>query len=143
LCWLAAPLLIPLAAPNEADVQCAVNTGLGGAVDLGTPIGRGDDTPSFELDITTVSGSGGFNYFGTDYTSIFINQNGNITFDSAISTFTPFAFPQSVRIDRSVLPGRRHPHELWEREPDLMSAGHGLVPPSGRHLADGRSLESR
>ncbi|MCC6202803.1 MAG: VPLPA-CTERM sorting domain-containing protein, partial [Gammaproteobacteria bacterium] len=30
------------------------------------------------------------NFFGTTYTSAYINNNGNITFDSALWTYTPF-----------------------------------------------------
>lgn len=30
------------------------------------------------------------NFFGTDYTQLYVNNNGNVTFNSALSTFTPF-----------------------------------------------------
>jgi len=30
------------------------------------------------------------NYFGTDYTGLYVNNNGNVTFNSPLSTFTPF-----------------------------------------------------
>ena len=36
-----------------------------------------------------------FNLYGDLYTSIYINNNGNITFTSPLATFTPFAFPSS------------------------------------------------
>lgn len=29
-------------------------------------------------------------FFGTNYTSVYVNNNGNITFDAPLSTFTPF-----------------------------------------------------
>jgi hypothetical protein len=32
-----------------------------------------------------------FNFYGTDYTQAFINNNGNITFNAPQATFTPFA----------------------------------------------------
>lgn len=38
-----------------------------------------------------------FNLYGTSFNSIFINNNGNVTFTSPLSTFTPFAFPSSPR----------------------------------------------
>jgi nidogen-like/HYR domain-containing protein/carboxypeptidase family protein len=40
------------------------------------------------------------NFFGTTYTHLFINNNGNVTFDSAMSTFTPFGLsgPIGTRI---------------------------------------------
>jgi hypothetical protein len=30
------------------------------------------------------------NYFGNEFSSLFVNNNGNVTFDTALSTFTPF-----------------------------------------------------
>jgi hypothetical protein len=30
------------------------------------------------------------NFFGTTYTQLYVNNNGNVTFDSPLSTFTPF-----------------------------------------------------
>ena len=34
-------------------------------------------------------GPAGLNFFGTSYTSLFINNNGNVTFKAPSSTFTP------------------------------------------------------
>ena len=31
-----------------------------------------------------------FNFFGSTYTQLYVNNNGNVTFDAALSTFTPF-----------------------------------------------------
>jgi hypothetical protein len=47
---------------------------------------------------TPVAQSLGFtiNFFGTNYTSAFINNNGNVTFNSALSTFTPFGLTSSI-----------------------------------------------
>jgi len=36
-----------------------------------------------------------FNLYGTIYTQVFINNNGNLTFTTDLSTFTPFAFPST------------------------------------------------
>src|SRR5262245_44212569 len=30
------------------------------------------------------------NYFGNNYSSLYVNNNGNLTFGQALSTFTPF-----------------------------------------------------
>ena len=30
------------------------------------------------------------NYFGNDYTGLYVNNNGNVTFNSSLSTYTPF-----------------------------------------------------
>ena len=49
----------------------------------------GDDNSSNPIDITSVFGPGGINFFGHSYTSIYINNNGNITFEAPSGTFTP------------------------------------------------------
>ncbi|MBZ5699305.1 MAG: Ig-like domain repeat protein [Acidobacteriia bacterium] len=38
------------------------------------------------------------NFFGTNYTGVFVNNNGNITFDTALSTFTPFNLTSTNRV---------------------------------------------
>ena len=38
------------------------------------------------------------NFFGTDYTQLFVNNNGNVTFDSSLSTFTPFPLLSTSRV---------------------------------------------
>jgi hypothetical protein len=38
------------------------------------------------------------NYFGTSYTQAYVNNNGNITFDSSLSTFTPFGLAGTSRV---------------------------------------------
>ena len=52
-----------------------------------------DDDSSAALDITSTEY--GFhnpiNFFGTQYTQLYVNKNGNITFDSALSDYTPFS----------------------------------------------------
>ncbi len=34
-----------------------------------------------------------FVFFGDSYTALWLNNNGNVTFDSSMSSYTPFAFP--------------------------------------------------
>jgi hypothetical protein len=41
--------------------------------------------------------SGNINYFGTSTNSLYINNNGNVTFDSPLSTFTPFPINTTTR----------------------------------------------
>ncbi len=79
--------------------MATINTGLGGAQGVGEGSFRGltnltagnYDDGSYALDITSVFGSGGINYFGTNYTSIYINTNGLITFNAPVTTYTPSA----------------------------------------------------
>jgi hypothetical protein len=64
--------------------------GLGGDAGFGeNTLERGDDNSSGAIDITSVFGQQGLNFFGKDYTSIYINNNGNITFKEASRDFTP------------------------------------------------------
>jgi Ca2+-binding RTX toxin-like protein len=69
---------------------------------LGTPSGitnagsfgertvtRGDDNSSSAIDITSIFGPDGLNLYGNQVKNIFINTNGNITFEGALSTFNP------------------------------------------------------
>ena len=48
------------------------------------------------------------NYFGTNYSSIFINNNGNITFTGPLRAFTPVPFGNAGIKDN----GLTAPHEL-------------------------------
>ena len=37
------------------------------------------------------------NFFGANFTQTFVNNNGNITFDSPLATFTPFPLQNTAR----------------------------------------------
>src|SRR5262249_36756998 len=64
--------------------------GLGGSSGFGeSDLAPGDDNSSGQIDITSVFGAGGLNFFGPHYTYRYINNNGNLTFGSPSSTFTP------------------------------------------------------
>lgn len=73
-----------------------MNSGLGGAsgygensyTTLGPDIGDLDDGSVF-VDITSVFGGSGINYFGTDYTGLYINSNGLLTFGSEETAYSP------------------------------------------------------
>ncbi len=70
--------------------MATMNSGLGGPAGYGEGVfsttakdaGNNDDG-SVEVDITSVFGAGGIDFFGTSYTSIFVNSNGNISFGTA------------------------------------------------------------
>lgn len=72
-----------------------INT-LGGTAGFGeNSIARNDDG-SFLLNITSVF-ENGINFYGTNYTSLYINTNGNVTFGSAQSTYTPTGLAGATR----------------------------------------------
>lgn len=55
----------------------------------GLALPAGDDNSSGAIDITSVFGTAGVNFFGHHYTSLYVNNNGNITFGAPTSQFTP------------------------------------------------------
>jgi VCBS repeat-containing protein len=69
-----------------------LTNGLGGATGFGNQsLAIGDDNSSAAINITSVFGAAGVNFFGHNYTSFYINNNGNITFASPNGTYTPSA----------------------------------------------------
>lgn len=65
-------------------------TGLGGSRGFGEQVfARNDDSSLGPIDITSVFGAAGLDFFGNTYTSLFLNNNGNITFNSAFGGYTP------------------------------------------------------
>lgn len=73
-----------------------MNTGLGGPAGYGenvystTPkVAGNNDDGSINIDLTSVFGVSGINFFGTDYTSLYLNSNGLITFDGPQTAYTP------------------------------------------------------
>ncbi|PMZ83716.1 MULTISPECIES: nidogen-like domain-containing protein, partial [unclassified Pseudomonas] len=72
--------------------------GLGGAAGFGeNQLTRNDDSYTSYIDISTVFGAAGLNFFGTNYTDISVNNNGNITFGGGLSTYTPYGMQDSSR----------------------------------------------
>jgi len=64
--------------------------GLGGSVGFGeASLPRNDDGSSAAIDIRPIFGAAGLNFFGTNYTTLFVNNNGNITFGGSLSSYTP------------------------------------------------------
>src|SRR5436190_1210963 len=65
-----------------------VNT-FGGANGYGTSVlPRNDDGSTGSINLSQVFETG-LNYFGTTYSSLFVNNNGNVTFGSSTGQFTP------------------------------------------------------
>lgn len=76
--------------------MATINTGLGGPQGVGEGSFRGTsltagnyDDGSILVNITSVFGAQGINYFGTNYTGIYINTNGLVTFGGPVTTYTP------------------------------------------------------
>jgi len=65
--------------------QVVVTTGGGNANNAGNPTGRNDDGFSGPIAL----GYTLQNFFGADYSSIFINNNGNVTFNGGLAVYTP------------------------------------------------------
>jgi hypothetical protein len=62
-----------------------VTTGGGNAANVGNPAGRNDDGFSGPIAL----GYTLTNFFGSDYTQFWINNNGNVTFSGGLADFTP------------------------------------------------------
>ncbi len=78
--------------------MATINTGLGGPQGVGEGSLRGStlttgnyDDGSLQVNITSVFGASGINYFGTNYTSMYINTNGLISFGAPNTSYTPTA----------------------------------------------------
>src|SRR5262245_733634 len=66
--------------------------GLGGSAGFGEfSLPRNDDGSTSFINLTSVFGSQGINFFGHYYTGLYVNNNGSVTFNSATSAFTPSA----------------------------------------------------
>lgn len=64
-------------------------SGLGGLRGFGENIlGRNDDGSTDEIDITPIFEEG-LDFFGNEFNSLFVNNNGSVTFVAPRSTFTP------------------------------------------------------
>ena len=65
------------------EAGAAVDTS--GCTNSPTVLPRNDDSSSGEVNLPF-----SLNYFGAYYTSLYVNNNGNVTFDEPLSTYVPF-----------------------------------------------------
>ena len=64
-------------------------SGLGGTAGFGENVlDRNDDSSTLELDVTSIF-EDGLNFFGNVFTSLWVNNNGSVTFNGSRSSFTP------------------------------------------------------
>ena len=81
-------LLVWILLPQTSHSANLIN-GLGGSVGFGENAHtRNDDTPTGAIDITSVFPSG-VKFGANTYTTMYINNNGMVTFGTAVSSFTP------------------------------------------------------
>lgn len=87
--------LVVLTGPTSASAQASLMTGLGGQAGFGEGVLEYNDDGS--TGVIDISGAfpRGLQYFGQRYTSMYVNNNGTITFGGATSTYTPARFPVS------------------------------------------------
>src|SRR4051812_16064931 len=80
---------LALPTPGLALVQAPASAAVGAVQDLS---GCADNTLPRNDDRSTgvVSLPFGLNFYGQGYTQAYVNNNGNITFDMPLSTYTPF-----------------------------------------------------
>ena len=74
--------------------MATMNTGLGGPAGYGENVystspkaAGGVDDGSVEIDVTSVFGPGGIEFFGTSYTEIYLNSNGTISFGTPFTDY--------------------------------------------------------
>lgn len=78
---------------SPALAQVPLIGGMGGPSGYGTEcLSPNDDGSSAEIDVRAAFPDG-LEFFGTIYYSVYVNTNGNITFNGALDQYTPDAFP--------------------------------------------------
>jgi hypothetical protein len=83
----ATTLCIPLDA-SFSVVPMDADTGGNGQANPGDPCQRNDDDSSLSIPLQFT-----FNLYGQSFTDLFINNNGNVTFDQPYAIYSPFGFP--------------------------------------------------
>ena len=65
---------------------------LGGTEGFGEfSLDRNDDDSTPFIDLSSIFGTQGLNFFGHQYTGLWLNNNGSVTFNDALGAFTPTA----------------------------------------------------
>jgi hypothetical protein len=85
-------LMTSVVGMDEAAAQCAAIDPTPGVNGYGTAIGKNDDGSTGPVSLASVFPEG-INYFGSKYSELFLNTNGNVSFGGPSATFTPVAFP--------------------------------------------------
>ncbi|MGE0789857.1 MAG: nidogen-like domain-containing protein [Sandaracinaceae bacterium] len=81
--------------PSAVSAQGELMTGLGGEAGFGEGhLDYNDDGSTSEIDMRSAFPNG-LEYFGQRFHTVFVNNNGSVTFGGATGTFTPQRFPVS------------------------------------------------
>ena len=80
---VAAAFLASCAALEAAAIRPGIVTSNPGS------LAANDDGSTIPAILLNIDGAGGINFFGSTATSVFVNNNGNVTFQNALSQFTP------------------------------------------------------
>jgi len=104
-------------------------TGLGGAIGFGEGfLQANDDRSTGAIDLSSAFGSGGLYFNGAHYTTLYVNNNGNLTFGSPFASDTPSAFGQGASAPLIIAPywmdlDTRGPHQTAPGPPPNTSPG--------------------
>jgi Ca2+-binding RTX toxin-like protein len=128
--WGHSPFAAPgveLTAKAKGYLRTQDNTlvsGLGGPSGFGEKtLAVNDDATSTTIDLRPIFGSAGINFFGTAYTSMYVNNNGNVSFDSPLTQFDPqqitagllpFIAPFWADVDTRPASGSVANHVYWD-----------------------------
>ena len=66
-------------------------------VDLTNTLPANDDSSTGPVNLN-IDGMGGVNFFGQNFTQVYVNNNGNLTFGSPLGTYTPNGLATGVGI---------------------------------------------
>jgi len=85
---------IAIGTAATAQAQATLLTGLGGTAGFGEDSLAPNDDGSTGLINLSTAFPAGLRFYGRLYPGLYINNNGNVSFDAATGTFTPNAFPR-------------------------------------------------
>src|SRR5687767_564907 len=91
--WLAVVCLAVVLSLPELAYAVPLRTGFGGPVGFGANVLPGNDDGSSSAIDLTAAFPGGLRFFGGPYTTTYVNNNGNITFNDPVYEYTPERFP--------------------------------------------------
>ncbi len=86
-------LVVTAIAPRVARAQAALINGLGGPAGFGSGVLLPNDDASSGAISLSAYDLGGLCFFGRTHTTLYVNNNGHVSFGAPVAAFTPAAFP--------------------------------------------------